>query len=275
MFGLPTHLSLNIVERTYDQKMSTLAESGMNKREIDYFNENISDVESVDDLMDDHRLYSFVMKSFDLEGNIPYRAMMEQILSSDMEDSTSLANRLTDPRLRDLASEMGFMYEGSTNLNTVRPSWREDMVDRYLTVQLESNEGEANPNVEEALYFKRKAPEITNWYSVLGDQRLSKFMRTALMLPDQIAALDIDRQVELFQDKFDIENFSDPQEIDKLVTRYSALADTSGAGAGHSTNSGAGRALSMLSTNASMGLTSQIISIDPVYTQNFAKVMRY
>lgn len=275
MFGLPTQLSLKILDRTYQQKIEAIRSSAQHQREIDYFLKNISKVVSVEDLMEDYRLYSFTMKAFDLEEHIPYRAMMKKILESDLEDRSSLANRLVDSRLKSYAKEMGFMYEGSTNLNTISAKWREEMVERYLTVQLETQEGEANPNVEAALYFRRKAPEITNWYQILGDKRLAEVMRKALMLPEQIAAVDVDRQAELFQQRFDIAKFQDPKEVEKLISRYAALADTDPASGFASTASGAGRALSMLTANRSMGLTSQIISIDPVTVQNFGKLIRY
>lgn len=273
MFGMSTQLALKVLDRTYDQKMDTLRDSKMNQRDIEYFQENIRSVVSVDDLMDDYKLYSFVMKAFDLEDRIPHKALIKEILKSDLDDRQSLANRLVDPRLKEFAKTMGFLHEGSTNLNTISQKWRDGMVDRFLTVKLEQGEGEINPNVEAALYFQRKAPEIDNWYEVLADKRLADFMRTSLMVPEQVAMLEPDRQVEILSKKYDLEKIKDPEELDKLVTRFAAFGDLQqmnmgGMGAPGST------ALSLLSAPPSFGTNPQIISIQPVSIHGFGSLLR-
>lgn len=276
MYGMPTNLSLKLIDRTYDQKIDMIKENGMHKREVEYFSENISKVNSVDDLMEDFRLYSFAMKAYSLDEQIPHRALVKKILQSNLDDPDSLANRVVDTKMKDFAKGMGFFNDGQANLNTVSPSWKEDMVDRYLQVQLETNEGKSNPAVEEAMYFERKAPDITNWYQVLSDEKLSKVFRTAFNMPDAIMGVDIDRQVELFQDKFDIEDFQNEEKVDELINRFAVFSDIKYGTHMNGNLSGPGSsAVSLLSSPPSFGMNAQIISLDPVTVQNFSKVMRY
>ena len=48
-------------------------------------------------------------------------------------------------------------------------------------------------------------------------------MRTALSLPDSFASADIDRQVKLFEEKFDIADFADPEKLEKFLTRFTSM----------------------------------------------------
>ena len=88
---------------------------------------------------------------------------------------------------------------------------------------LEENAGKDNEGVRLALYFERKAPELTSFYQVLADPALAKVVRTLLSLPDSFATADVDKQVKLFESKLDIEDFSDPEALGKLMTRFTSL----------------------------------------------------
>ena len=74
-----------------------------------------------------------------------------------------------------------------------------------------------------ALYFERKAGGLTNFYEILADPALAKVVRTALSLPESFASADIDRQVKLFEEKLDIEDFTDPARLEKFLTRFTSL----------------------------------------------------
>jgi hypothetical protein len=92
---------------------------------------------------------------------------------------------------------------------------------------LEEDAGQNNEGVRLALYFQRKAPTLTNWYEVLADKALASVVRTAFSLPDSFASADIDKQVKLFESKFDIADFADPAKLSKFITRFTSLYEIS------------------------------------------------
>jgi hypothetical protein len=92
---------------------------------------------------------------------------------------------------------------------------------------LEEDAGQNNEGVRLALYFQRKAPTLTNWYEVLADKALASVVRTAFALPDSFASADIDKQVKLFESKFDIADFADPAKLTKFITRFTSLYEIS------------------------------------------------
>ena len=53
------------------------------RREIETFHARIGQIGSVDELVKDHQVYSFVMKAFGLEKEIFAKAMMKRILTAD------------------------------------------------------------------------------------------------------------------------------------------------------------------------------------------------
>ena len=99
---------------------------------------------------------------------------------------------------------------------------------------LEEDAGQQNEGVRLALYFSRKAGDISNFYQVLADPALSKVVRTALSLPESFASADIDKQVQLFESKLDVEDFKDPQKLEKFLTRFTSLWEISNPSAGSS-----------------------------------------
>lgn len=223
--GMSGNLALKLVDATESKEQTLMRSQPQNAREIDYFMENISKVETVDDLMEDYQLYSFVMKAHDLEDQIFGKAMMEQILKSNIEDDDALVNKLTDSRFTDLYNGMGFGANGTTNLNTVVESWKTGIVDKFIDTQYVNDKAEENEAVGIALDFRRNAPEITNAYDILKDTDMAAFVRTVLGLPEEMAALDIDRQAAILSESLDLEKLQDPAEVETLISRYIAISD--------------------------------------------------
>lgn len=223
--GASSLMALKITDATRENQLSNIRNSAQHSRLIDSFMERISDVETVDQLVDDFELYSFVMKAFDLEDQIFGKAMIKKILKSDIEDRESLVNRLTDVRFRELYQEMGFGKDGIGNINTLLTPWKERMVDRYLERTFDNAQAEQNETVGTALEFRRKAAEIDSPFDILKDQEISAFMRRVLGLPKEMAQLDIDRQAKMFTDAYDLTKLQDPEEVERLVQRFVTVSD--------------------------------------------------
>jgi hypothetical protein len=223
--GLAPLAALALIDRQGDRFAEAIRTEPAAKREIARFRDRIGKIESVDELVKDHQLYSFVMKAFGLEGEIFAKAMMKRILTSDPADKGSLVNRLTDPRYREINKVLGFDTDGKV----ARPgfgsaSWSEAMVDRYVTQRMIDGQKEENPAVGLALDFERKAKGLTSWFKVLADPDMAKFIRTAFGLLDSIAQGSIDGQAKLLEQRMRIEDLQDPQVRKKLIRQFAAIA---------------------------------------------------
>jgi hypothetical protein len=88
---------------------------------------------------------------------------------------------------------------------------------------LEEDAGEDNTGVRLALYFQRTAPEVTSVYSILADTALYDVVRTALGIPAEIAASDIDKQADMLKSRLDLDDFKDPVKLNEFMQRFTAL----------------------------------------------------
>lgn len=223
--GMSTILALQLVNATEDKDQELIRNAPEHSREIDYFLENIGDIETVDQLTEDYRLYSFVMKAYDLEDQIFGKAMIEKVLKSNIEEDDALVNKLTDSRFKDFYNAMGFGDDGESNLNTIDSTWQADMVSKYVDTQYVNGKAEENEALGTVLEFRRKASSIESAYDILKDEQMAEFFRTAFGLPEELAAIDIDRQAAIINDKLDLETLSDPEVVENLVRRYVAITE--------------------------------------------------
>ena len=189
--------------------------------ETAYYLANITKVKSVDDLMADSRLYNFALSAYGLNPATEKRDLIQSVLAGGIRDPNSVANKLTNKAYAGLAAAFNFEQYGET-ATTNNPA-QQATVDKYLRQTLEENAGDTNQGVRLALYFQRKAPTITSWYSVLADTALASVVRTALGLPDSFATANIDKQAQLFEQKLNLSDFTDPTKLGKFLTRFTSM----------------------------------------------------
>ena len=222
---LNTYTSYSLISRDLDKSLERVEKQPTVQREAQYYLENIEKVKSIEDFLKDDRLFKFAMKAHGLKDMDYAKAFMKKAMVEGIDSRDSFANKLSDKRYADFVDTFNFERYGETA--TVFTKARQGTVDKYVRQTLEEDAGAQNEGVRLALYFSRKAPDITNFYEVLADPALSKVMRTALGLPESLAAADIDKQVQLFESKLDIEDLQDPKKLEKFMTRFTSLWEIS------------------------------------------------
>jgi hypothetical protein len=218
---LNTYTSYQLIAKDIEKSLDRVEAQPTVQRDTEYYLENITKVKSIDDLVKNDRLFRYAMKAHGL-GDMAYaKAFMVKALKEGIDDDDSFVNKLTDKRYYEFAKTFDFASAGENA--TVYTRAQQGTVDKYLRQTLEENAGSTNEGVRLALYFERKASTITNFYDVLADPALGKVMRTALGLPESFAGADIDRQVKLFEERLDIEDFSDPEKLGTFLKRFTSL----------------------------------------------------
>lgn len=204
-------------------------------RETAYYLANIGKVKSVEDFLADHRLFAFAMKAAGL-GEMTYaKAFMRKVLTEGMDHPQSFANRLTDPRYREFAQSFNFARYGPATTSFKRA--QQDIADGYIRQVLEENAGLQNEGTRLALYFQRKAPELTSVYGILADRALLTVVQTALGLPPIISAADIDRQAQTIADRLDLRDLKEPAKLRKFLSRFLGLWEAASPGPPQVSNS--------------------------------------
>lgn len=213
----------NVLNRDMDRYKSMFQEDPQVKREIEYVKANIGKIESLDDLLDDYRIFRFTLSAFGLEDQQYARAMMRKVIDEGTGSPTDFANQLLDTRYREMSEFIRYDYERLGRLKD--PAWVDSLVDKYVTNEFEKAVGESNESLRMAMYFERKAPKMTSWYQIMGDKALYQVALKMVGLPSEAAQMDVDKQVEIFKKKLNINEFKDPVKLQKHLETFLARSD--------------------------------------------------
>ncbi|MCW2154506.1 UNVERIFIED_ORG: hypothetical protein M2215_000518 [Bradyrhizobium japonicum] len=193
------------------------------------YQEAIAGIDSVSELLANRKMVDFILVAKGLDPKKVSTDYLKKIFASDLNNPKSFANTECDHRFAEIAASFNFDSKGNVaRLAMVGPQKQVQLREtqaNYLQQSLEQQQGDTNPGVRLALYFQRKAGEITSAYDILADKALSEVFRTTFNLPDSMAAMPIDQQAK-FVDKFmKIKDLSDPAKVEKLLGRFSAMYD--------------------------------------------------
>lgn len=215
---LTTNAAYRMVTSDLDRSLGNTAKKPQVARETAYYLANIGDVKSVDEFLADNRLYRYAMKAFGLEDMTYAKALIRKALTEGIDNRDSFANRLTDPRYRELVKTFNFARYGAGT--TAREAARQGVADSYVRQTLEEDAGKQNEGVRLALYFERKASSIESAFNILGDPALLKVIQTAFGLPIQMSLQDIDKQAKMITDRLDLKDLADPEKLKKFLNRF-------------------------------------------------------
>jgi hypothetical protein len=214
---LTTLASYRLVSTNIDRTLTTTAAQPQVARDTEYYLANIGNVQSIDDLLDDQRLFAYAMKAYGLEDMTYAKAFMRKVLESDLDDTSSFVNKLADSRYLEFAKAFHFLPSGDVDagLTTAQDSASEDaMIGLYSQQRILKGETAA----AEAAYYQSRIGSIDSVDQLLSDERLFKYALTAYGLDASIASVSAIRDV-LTSD------LSDPNSVANLYgTKYQELA---------------------------------------------------
>ena len=199
------------------------------KAESTYFQTTIAKIQNLTDLLADKRLVAYLAKAYALPANMSDAASLKKILTSDINDSSSLINQPGNENLRALSIAFNFDKDGAVVAEaTSQAQFDKDTpvtTTLYMQQQLEQEVGADSEGARLALYFHRMAPNIHSPYDILADKALLQVVQTALGIPAASSSSDIQTQANLIQQKINFADLQDPAKLDKFISRFSALYD--------------------------------------------------
>ena len=232
-------LGFQFLERTSPVQKAAHDASPRLQRDLAYFQENIGAINTAEELVSDFRLLRVALGAFGLEDDIGSKFFIQKVLEDGTLDTDALSNRLTDKRYKELAGAFGFDL-GTPN--TKLSSFAGDIIEKFKTRSFEASVGEINEDMRLALNAKRELAELggatsseaTKWFTILGNAPLRSVFEGAFSLPSSFGSLDIDRQVDVMQERSEalfgsaeISRFTDDNEIDAVVERFLVMRSLS------------------------------------------------
>jgi hypothetical protein len=195
-----------------------------------YFQDNIGNVKSADDFLNNARLFDYAMTAFGL-GDMTYaKGLIKQVLQQGVTGSANLAHTLNNGNILAFAKAFDFVDNGSST--TSSSALVTNVVNRYVENSLEANQGDQNPGVQLALYFQRNAPNVTSIWGILADKNLLTVVQTALGISPLTSAEPVDTQAQLLSSQLKISDFQDGKKLQQFISRFAAMYDANNSSAG-------------------------------------------
>ncbi len=230
---LTGYVGWRFLERTLDAQQTAFAESLPIERATTYFSENIGDVRTAEDLVNDRQLLSVALGAFGLDDDIDNKFFIKQILEDGTIEDDALANRLADSRYADFSRAFGF---GDLSVpRTAISSFPAEINERFEARQFERAVGDQDNDLRLAMNLNTGLSDVLEgssttagqWFSIMGNAPLRSVFQTALGLPDSIASIDIDQQREIFQERAnsilgtdELSEIADPDTQEKLIRLF-------------------------------------------------------
>ncbi|MCM2561892.1 DUF1217 domain-containing protein [Lutimaribacter sp. EGI FJ00015] len=221
------------LQRTMDTQTATFNSGAQITRDTDYFLEKIGKIDTAEQLVSDRRLLRVALGAHGLQSDIDNRFFIRKVLEDGTLKSDALSNRLADDRYKSFSKAFGF---GDFPVpNTKLSDFGAKTVALYRKQQFEQAVGEQDNAMRLALNADRQLPEIAGgsssenarWFRIMGTAPLREVFEVALGLPKSFGQIDIDQQLQVFQEKargqLGLESVGDlarPEVREQLVQRY-------------------------------------------------------
>lgn len=197
----------SFLERTRARQEEVFQQTPILARRTADFAERVVRIGSAEDLVRDRTLLEVALGAFGLDEDIRNRFFIRKVLEDGTTSPSALANRLADKRYLALSEAFGFGDRPGGNVR--QPGFAADIIARFRERQFEAAVGQTNPDMRIALGLGREITAIADrrlsnnasWFTAMASPPVRTVFERALRLPSQIGALDIDKQLTIFQSR--------------------------------------------------------------------------
>jgi len=184
--------------------------------DIAYFKSVAPTLTTPDALLKNYRALTFVATAYGLGSEVDQTAILRKLMTQDPNASTSLAQQLSDNNYRTFANAMSSWtpppFSNPANINAAIAGYNEN--------SFETSIGTDSVPLQEATYFTRTVPGMTQLAQIMSDKPLLDVVTTALGIPSSFGSLDYDQQVAILKPRLDMSQFATAAGVAKFVQKY-------------------------------------------------------
>ena len=210
--------ALQSAELNQTQDVKATASQSVVKSAIANFTNAVNSAKSMTQLLANPAFMNVLLTANGMSDQIGYTALATKALTSNLSDSASLANKLTDTRWKTLAKQYDFSATGIASFQT--PAAIAAIANGYATATWQASEETVTPGLSKALAFKAQASSITTVDQILGNMTMRQVVTTALGIPQQIAFQSMDAQEKAISTRVDLKKFQDPKFVETFLRQY-------------------------------------------------------
>jgi hypothetical protein len=153
--GIPI-VDYTLAVKNQDRLMAQFQKWPSYAQSVAYYRANIGSVKSVDDLLNNRKLLTVALSSFQLESQVDAKGILRKLLTQDPTDSASLAQQLVDPRYKQFArafaglrSDGGVSVQDPNSVNSVLAGYQSNEYAKWVS------NIDNDPSIRQALYFQQ------------------------------------------------------------------------------------------------------------------------
>lgn len=219
------------LQKTTESQKILISQEQTSKRNNLYLKENVGALQNGDAFVSNFQLMKVTLTAFGLENDVSNKAFIKKVISSDINDTKSFANRLGDKRYLELATFFSNLHSGKVSQNDAH----QIVFSKYIDQTFEMRVGDKDGNLRIAISSKNEMKKIladnssesAKWYKMLGNPPVRKLLEGAFGLPPSFGKLPIDRQhVELkskargFLGSDNTDQLKDSNVMEKIIERF-------------------------------------------------------
>ncbi|MBW4090801.1 MAG: DUF1217 domain-containing protein [Proteobacteria bacterium] len=210
--------ALTNAETNQTQDIKATAAEPAVQRAITAFTKAVQTATSPQQLLSNPAVMQVLMTANGLADQIPYTALAQKTLLSNVNTPTSLANQLTDTRWKPVVQTYDFANKGLSVIQN--PSVISTITNAYAEITWRNSLNAATPGLSNALTFVANAKTATQVDQILGDPTLRSVVTTTLGIPLQIAFQPLEAQQKAITSQLDITKLQDPKFVQQFAQRY-------------------------------------------------------
>jgi len=168
---ISSYQSYNFYTNDINLTLSRKAADPVITREAQYYRDTIGSIKTVDEFLANDRVYAYAMKAYGLEEMTYAKAFIRKVLESDLTDTSSFANLLTDSKYKTLAAAYDF---GNTVTSEIIQTTSQ--IDALIGTYEQSIQSNDDLLREETNYFKAVSQTFTNVDDLLQNTRARDYV---------------------------------------------------------------------------------------------------
>ncbi|MGJ8570110.1 MAG: DUF1217 domain-containing protein [Hoeflea sp.] len=170
---ISSYQSYNFYTKNINMTLSRAAADAAVSREQKYYRETIGSIKTIDEFLNDDRVYAYAMKAYGLEEMTYAKAFIRKVLESDLTDTSSFANLLTDSKYKTLTAAYDF---GNTVTSEIIQTTSQ--IDNLIGTYGQTIEDNDALLKADTTYFKAVSQTFTNVNDLFNNTRARDYVFT-------------------------------------------------------------------------------------------------
>jgi hypothetical protein len=210
--------ALQTAQATETQQVAATARQPAVKMALSTFTKAVNAATSLDQLLSNPNVMNVLLTASGMSDQVGYTALAKDVLTSNLSDPNSLANKMSDSRWLTLAQTYNFATNGLAAIQN--PKVLASVSNAYAQAVWDTNQDSVTPGLSNALYFISQAPTITSVMQIAGDPTLFSVVTTALGIPEQVVYQGVTGEETAISSQLDVSRLKDPNYVKGLAEQY-------------------------------------------------------